>query len=224
MAGALIAARGAFELLSAQSEPDQGMRLMPVCKGDIRFNHVTVQFDGASRPALDKFDLHVPSGHTVALVGASGAGKTTVVNSLLRFAPLDSGEVLLDDVPITDLRLASLRQHFAVVSQDIVLFDGSVAQNVAYANQQGIDREKVKACLEAADLWTHVLSLPQGIDSQIGVNGSLLSGGQRQRLAIARAMYKDAPIWIFDEATSALDAQSEAAIQKSIQSCSIVKH
>lgn len=218
VAGALVAARGAFELLSAASELDQGTQDMPECKGDILFRQVSVQFAGASQPSLEAFDLHVPAGHTVALVGASGAGKTTVVNSLLRFVPLQSGGIFLDGVSITDLRLASLRQHFAVVSQDIVLFDGSVAENVAYASQHGVDRDRVKTCLEAADLWSHVQALPQGMDSQIGVNGSLLSGGQRQRLAIARAMYKDAPVWIFDEATSALDAQSEAAIQNSIKS------
>ena len=218
VAGALVAARGAFDLLSAPSEPDEGAQDMPICQGDIHFRHVTVQFAGANSPALDDFELHVPAGQTVAFVGASGAGKTTVVNSLLRFTPLASGEILLDDVSITDLRLGSLRQHFAVVSQDIVLFDGSVAENVAYASAQGMDRAKVQACLQAANLWAHVESLPQGMDSPIGVNGNLLSGGQRQRLAIARAMYRDAAIWIFDEATSALDSESEAVIQKSIES------
>ena len=217
VAGALVAARGAFDLLSAPREPDQGTLDMPVCQGGIQFRHVTVQFAGTNQPALDDFELNVPAGQTVAFVGASGAGKTTVVNSLLRFAPMASGEILLDGVSITDLRLASLRQHFAVVSQDIVLFDGSVAENVAYASAQGMDRSKVQTCLLAANLWTHVESLPQGMDSPIGVNGNLLSGGQRQRLAIARAMYRDATIWIFDEATSALDSESEAVIQKSIE-------
>ena len=217
-ASALIAARGAFELLQAPEEPDLGTHDMPVCKGDIRFDQLCVQFDGASSPALDHFDLHVPAGSTVALVGASGAGKTTAVNALLRFTAAASGKISVDGVPITDLRLASLRQHFAVVSQDIVLFDGSVAENVAYASADEIDRAKVQECLQAANLWVHVASLPQGMDSPIGVNGSMLSGGQRQRLAIARALYRDAAIWIFDEATSALDSESEAVIQKSIES------
>ena len=214
--GALVAARGVFELLAIPGEPDEGREELPKCLGNLEFRDVTVQFDLALAPALDHFDLVIPAGQTVALVGASGSGKTTVINCLLRFVGLQSGEILLDGVPITQLRLASLRRHFAVVSQDIVLFDGSVAQNVAYASETPLDRERVQACLVAANLWEHVDAMPEGMDTSIGVNGSLLSGGQRQRLAIARAMYKDAPVWIFDEATSALDSQSEAVIQKSI--------
>jgi len=217
-ASALIAARGAFELLAAPEEPDLGTRDLPACQGDVRFDQLRVQFDGASSPALDQFDLHVPAGSTVALVGASGAGKTTAVNALLRFTAAAAGKISVDGVPITDLRLASLRQHFAVVSQDIVLFDGSVAENVAYASADPVDLAKVQACLQAANLWSHVEALSQGLHSPIGVNGSMLSGGQRQRLAIARALYRDAAIWIFDEATSALDSESEAVIQKSIES------
>ena len=217
VAGALVAARGAFELLAEPSEPDSGRQDMPVCKGEIHFKQVTVQFDGAAQPALNGFELHIPAGHTIALVGASGAGKTTVVNALLRFAEIQAGDIQVDGRSIADLQLASLRRHFAVVSQDIVLFDGSVAQNVAYASPEGIDRDKVQKCLQAANLWEHVSSMPAGMDSPIGVNGSLLSGGQRQRLAIARALYRDAAIWIFDEATSALDSESEAVIQKSIE-------
>lgn len=217
VAGALVAARGAFELLAEPSEPDSGRQDMPVCKGEIHFKQVTVQFDGAAQPALNGFELHIPAGHTIALVGASGAGKTTVVNALLRFAEIQAGDIQVDGRSIADLQLASLRRHFAVVSQDIVLFDGSVAQNVAYASPEGIDRDKVQKCLQAANLWEHVSSMPAGMDNLIGVNGSLLSGGQRQRLAIARALYRDAAIWIFDEATSALDSESEAVIQKSIE-------
>lgn len=218
VAGALVAARGAFSLLAVSPEGDHGSREMLSCKGEIRFRQVTAQFAGAARPVLDNFELHVPAGSTVALVGASGAGKTTVVNTLLRFVEIQSGDIKVDGVPIEEMRLSSLRQHFAVVSQDIVLFDGSVAQNVAYASPGGIDRAKVETCLKAANLWEHVSTLQTGIDSLIGVNGSLFSGGQRQRLAIARALYRDAAIWIFDEATSALDSESEAVIQKSIES------
>ena len=217
IAGALVAARGAFDLLAAPSEPDAGTRDFAKCQGDIRFDQVTVQFSGASHPALNAFNMHVEPGTTVALVGSSGAGKTTVVNSLLRFVAVESGQIRLDGVPITEIRLSSLRKHFAVVSQDIVLFDGTVAQNVAYASDQVIDREQVQVCLQAANLWSHVNALPLGMDSLVGVNGSLLSGGQRQRLAIARALYRDSKIWIFDEATSALDTESETLIQKSIE-------
>jgi len=217
VASALVAARGAFVLLAAPPEPDHGQAVLPQCRGEIDMRALTVQFADTASPALHALDLHIQAGQTVALVGPSGAGKTTVVNSLLRFVTAQQGQILLDGMPIEQLRLSSLRQHFAVVSQDIVLFDGSVADNVAYASAQGLDRERVRACLTAANLWAHVQTLPQGMDSTIGVNGSTLSGGQRQRLAIARALYRDAAIWIFDEATSALDSESEAAIQASIE-------
>lgn len=215
--GALITARGAFEIINAPPEPDVGTEQMPTCRGQIDFNRVTVQYEGAAQPSLQELHLHIAPGQTVALVGASGAGKTTVVNALLRFAYPNAGDIRLDGVPIDTLTLASLRRHFAVVSQDIVLFDGSVAQNVAYASPMGINRAKVEECLRAANLWQHISALPQGMDASIGTNGSLLSGGQRQRLAIARALYRDAAVWIFDEATSALDSESEAVVQRSIE-------
>lgn len=215
--GALITARGAFEIINAPPEPDVGTEQMPACRGQIDFNRVTVQYEGAAQPSLQELNLHIAPGQTVALVGASGAGKTTVVNALLRFAYPNAGDIRLDGVPIDTLTLASLRRHFAVVSQDIVLFDGSVAQNVAYASPMGINRAKVEECLRAANLWQHISALPQGMDAPIGTNGSLLSGGQRQRLAIARALYRDAAVWIFDEATSALDSESEAVVQRSIE-------
>ncbi len=215
--GALITARGAFDLINAPAEPDHGIQTMDTCKGEIAFKDLTVQYDGAPAPSLQQFNLQIDAGQTIALVGASGAGKTTVVNTLLRFAHPSGGQILLDGTPIEDLKLASLRRHFAVVSQDIVLFDGSVASNVAYASPEGVDREKVEQCLRAANLWNHVSSLPEGMDATIGTNGSTLSGGQRQRLAIARALYRDAAVWIFDEATSALDSESEAVVQRSIE-------
>ena len=215
--GALITARGAFDLINAPIEPDNGTLEMPTSRGDIEFKGVKVHYEGAAMPSLDGFDLHIQPGQTVALVGSSGAGKTTVVNTLLRFAHLSGGEIRLDGTPIEDLKLASLRRHFAVVSQDIVLFDGSVAANVAYASPLGIDHAKVEQCLRAANLWSHVSTMAHGMDSPIGTNGSMLSGGQRQRLAIARALYRDAAIWIFDEATSALDSESEAVVQRSIE-------
>lgn len=214
---ALISAKGSFELLHAPAEPDDGTITMPACRGEITFNQVTVHYEGAAKPSLDGLNLHIKAGQTVALVGASGAGKTTVINSLLRFARVNQGAILLDDRPIESLALASLRSHFAVVSQDIVLFDGSVAQNVAYASPFGIDLEKVEQCLRSANLWQYVSQQPLGLNAPIGANGSLLSGGQRQRLAIARALYRDAAIWIFDEATSALDSESEQVVQRSIQ-------
>jgi ATP-binding cassette, subfamily B, bacterial MsbA len=215
--GALITLRGAMELMRAPSEPDLGTVEMAHSKGEIRFNHVLLEYEGAPSPALKGLNLEIHAGQTIALVGSSGAGKTTVVNTLLRFANPTQGSITLDGVPIDTLKLASLRRHFAVVSQDIVLFDGSVAQNVAYASAEGVNRDKVERCLRAANLWNHIATLPEGMDAPIGNNGSRLSGGQRQRLAIARALYRDAAVWIFDEATSALDSESEAVVQRSIE-------
>lgn len=218
ISGALITMKGAFELINAPPEPDNGTQALNHCRGLIQFNQVKLQYDGASAAALDKLDLNIQPGETVALVGSSGAGKSTVVSALLRFAHPNGGTITLDGTNIDDLKLNSLRRHFAVVSQDIVLFEGSIAENVAYASPLGLDRAKVEDCLKAANLWNHIQTLPEGMDAQIGTNGSKLSGGQRQRLAIARALYRDAAIWIFDEATSALDSESEAVVQKSIES------
>ncbi|HIV70880.1 MAG TPA: ATP-binding cassette domain-containing protein [Candidatus Aquabacterium excrementipullorum] len=215
--GALISLRGAMELMRAPTEPDMGTEEMPKCRGEIQFKDVWLEYEGAAIPALKGLNLDIPAGQTIALVGSSGAGKTTVVNTLLRFAYPTRGGITLDGTPIDSLKLASLRRHFAVVSQDIVLFEGSIAQNVAYASAEGVNREKVERCLRAANLWNHVVTLPDGMDASIGTNGSRLSGGQRQRLAIARALYRDAAIWIFDEATSALDSESEAVVQRSIE-------
>jgi ATP-binding cassette, subfamily B, bacterial MsbA len=215
--GALITARGAFELINAPTEPDTGTQELTSCRGDIRFDDVTLQYESAATPALAGLNLHIEPGQTVALVGASGAGKSTVVSALLRFANPNDGQILLDGTPIHDLKLKNLRRHFAVVSQDIVLFDGSIAANVAYASPAGVDRDKVERCLRAANLWNHVQSLPEGMDASIGTNGGKMSGGQRQRLAIARALYRDAAVWIFDEATSALDSESESIVQQSIE-------
>ena len=215
---ALITARGSFEMINAPEEPDNGTQELARCSGKVRFDNVVLQYEGASQPALQGLNLDIQPGQTIALVGPSGAGKSTVVSTLLRFANPTSGQITLDGTPIDDLKLANLRKHFAVVSQDIVLFEGSIAQNVAYASPLGIDRAKIEECLKAANLWNHVQTLPEGMDANIGTNGSKLSGGQRQRLAIARALYRDAAVWIFDEATSALDSESEAVVQRSIES------
>ncbi|WP_157267690.1 lipid A export permease/ATP-binding protein MsbA [Azohydromonas aeria] len=213
--GAMIVGRASFELMDSPLEPDQGRRTLERARGALHFDGVTVRYAGADRPALDGLSLDVRPGTTVALVGSSGAGKTTVVNALLGFATPESGRLLLDDVPVQELTKASLRRQFAVVSQDIVLFDGSIAANVVYALPY--DAARVESCLRAAALWDFVSSLPEGVQTPIGVNGSRLSGGQRQRLAIARALYKDAPVWVLDEATSALDTESERAIQHALE-------
>lgn len=211
---ALVVARGVFELMDTPAEPTGGTRALERARGEIELQDVSLTYPGAAQPALRHLSMHIPAGSSVALMGPSGSGKSTVVSVLLGFARPDAGRVLLDGVPLKDYRTADLRRQFAVVSQDIVLFDDTIAANVAYA--QPLDEARMEACLRAASLWEHVATLPLGIHAPVGTNGSQLSGGQRQRLAIARALYKDAPIWVWDEATSALDAESEAVVQASL--------
>jgi ATP-binding cassette, subfamily B, bacterial MsbA len=211
----LVVAKACFELIDTPPEQDTGTRELDTCTGHIALNDVEVCYPGAEVAALTKLTLTVQPGQTVALVGASGAGKTTVVSALLGFVAPSRGEILLDNVNIAQLRKTALRKQFAVVSQDIVLFDGSISDNVIYAQPK--DPVKLEQCLQAANLWDFVCSQPQRLDTQIGANGSKLSGGQRQRLAIARALYKDAKIWVLDEATSALDTESERIVQQSIE-------
>ena len=184
-------------------------------RGDIVFDGVSLSYRPESLPAVQDLTLHVRSGETVALVGPSGAGKTTLANLLPRFIDPTEGRISLDGVPLADWQLLALRRQFALVSQDVVLFNDTVAANVALGSE--LSREQVRAALAAAHLLDFVDTLPQGLDTLIGHNGSQLSGGQRQRLAIARAIAKDAPVLILDEATSALDSESERAVQAALE-------
>ncbi len=211
----LIVARGCMELLDTQPEADPGKGRLEKVRGEIELEAVRLQYPGTAGPALDGLSLHIAAGQTVALVGPSGAGKSSVIHLLQGFALPDGGTIRVDGTDISTVTRASLREQFAVVSQDILLFDDSVLANVAYA--QAPDRARAEAALRDAALWDFVQTLPQGLDARIGANGSTLSGGQRQRLAIARALYRDAPVWIFDEATSALDTESERAVQEALQ-------
>jgi subfamily B ATP-binding cassette protein MsbA len=213
--GGLVQARACFDLIDTPPEPDTGQREIEHARGDIRLDRLSVVYPGAERPALSDVSLEMHRGQTIALVGPSGSGKSTLVNTLLAFVAPSSGRVLLDGIDIGELRKASLRRQFAVVSQDIVLFDGSIEENVVYA--QPHDAARVEASLRAADLWEFIGELPEGRATRIGTNGARLSGGQRQRLAIARALYKDASVWIFDEATSALDSASERVVHEAIE-------
>ena len=212
---ATVVARGCMQLLDLPAERDSGQQTLDPAQGELRLEGVRLQYPGADKPALDGLDLHIPAGRTTALVGASGAGKSSVIHLLLGFGTPDGGRILLDGIDIQALRKSNLRRQFAVVSQDIVLFDASVAENVAYAQTR--DPARLEQALRAAHLWDFVQSLPQGLDTPVGANGSKLSGGQRQRLAIARELHKDAPIWVFDEATSALDTESERAVQQALE-------
>ncbi|HET7868092.1 MAG TPA: lipid A export permease/ATP-binding protein MsbA [Burkholderiaceae bacterium] len=184
--------------------------------GRIDLRHVNLQYKSDQAPALDDVTLHLDAGETVALVGPSGAGKSTLVNLLPRFLEPTSGEILLDGKPLLDWDVAALRRQFALVSQDVVLFNDTVAANVALGSDEKADPERIRHALKAANLLSFVEGLPQGLDTMIGHNGNQLSGGQRQRLAIARAIYKDAPILILDEATSALDSESERLVQEAL--------
>ncbi len=184
-------------------------------RGAISLQGVSVHFASDQAPALDRVSLDVSPGEIVALVGPSGAGKTTLVNLLPRFLQHSAGQILLDGHALEDWNLAALRAQFALVSQDVVMFNDSIAVNVALGGV--VDERRVRECLAAANLAEHVAALPQGIDTVVGHNATQLSGGQRQRLAIARALYKNAPILILDEATSALDTESERLVQDALQ-------
>ena len=201
--------------LIERTQPEVGGTHAPErVRGDIRFEGVSVRYADAATDALDGLTLEIASGQTVALVGGSGSGKTTAANLLPRFVDASAGRVLLDGVDLREWRLDALRRQLAYVSQDVVMFNDSVAANVALGESP--DRPRVQRALEAANLWDFVQELPEGMDARVGHNGSRLSGGQRQRLAIARALYKNAPVLILDEATSALDAASEQAVKQAL--------
>ncbi len=189
-------------------------------RGEVELRHVSLRYNDEQAPALSDVNLHLRVGETVALVGPSGAGKSTLVNVLPRFLEPTEGEVLLDGVALKGWDVRTLRRQFALVSQDVVLFNDTVAANVAlgtHDDDAAIDRDGIRQALQAANMLSFVESLPQGMDTLIGHNGSQLSGGQRQRLAIARAIYKNAPILILDEATSALDSESERLVQEALE-------
>ncbi len=212
--------------LVEHSAPEQGGSYAPDVRvrGRIELRRVGLAYrDDQGAPALAEIDLTIAAGETVALVGPSGAGKTSLVNLLPRFLDPTEGELLLDGVPLREWRVDALRRQFALVSQDVVLFNDTVRANVALGGADGkapggstADGDRVQAALASANLLDFVLSLPKGLDTVLGHNASQLSGGQRQRLAIARAIYKDAPVLILDEATSALDSESERAVQDAL--------
>ncbi|MGB2815746.1 MAG: lipid A export permease/ATP-binding protein MsbA [Burkholderiaceae bacterium] len=211
------AAESVFALIDEAPEQDPGSRTLGRVRGDVEFQELTHCYAGSDKPALVDFSLRVEAGETIALVGVSGSGKTTLINLIPRFLVPTSGEILFDGVPQSALTLESLRAQLALVSQDIVLFDDTIAANIAYGAQRGASMERIRAAAEAAYLLPFIESLPGGFDTRIGENAVKLSGGQRQRLSIARAILKDAPILLLDEATSALDSESERYIQASLE-------
>jgi subfamily B ATP-binding cassette protein MsbA len=214
---ALAAAEVVFAFVDEPVEPDAGTRRIERARGELGFEGVGFRYPGAERPALSGIDLRIAPGETVALVGPSGGGKTTLANLIPRFHSATAGCVRLDGIPVEDLTLSSLRAQIAWVSQQVMLFNDSIAANVAYGANRDASREAIEAAIRAAHLQEFVASLPEGLDTVIGDNGIRLSGGQRQRLSIARAILKDAPVLILDEATSALDNESERHVQAALE-------
>lgn len=222
----LVAAREVFGFLDAPPERDNGTQVLAQVRGAVEFQNITFAYETGHPPALDGVSLHIATQETVALVGRSGGGKSTLTHLIPRFYNPQSGRVLLDGVDLQEITLASLRQNIALVTQTPLLFDDTIAANVAYpdtadAEDEGDDTaqkiERVMQALQNAAADDFVNALPNGVHTRIGEGGGRLSGGQRQRLALARAFYRDAPIIILDEATSALDSETEAKIKQAMQ-------
>jgi subfamily B ATP-binding cassette protein MsbA len=212
----LAAAESVFAMIDTPVEEDKGTVVLPRARGDVVLEKVSFTYPSRTEPALADIDLHVRPGETVALVGGSGGGKTTLVNLLPRFYAPTSGRILLDGHDIQTLTLESLRANIALVSQETVLFNDSIFANIAYGRMGGTAERDVIAAAEAAHAMDFIRETPEGLNTLIGENGLRLSGGQRQRLAIARAVLKNAPLLILDEATSALDSESERHVQAAL--------
>jgi ATP-binding cassette, subfamily B, bacterial MsbA len=213
----VVACERVFGMMDEPLERSGGVSLPKRAKGELSFRNVSFSYPDTADSALSDISFDIAPGETVALVGMSGGGKSTLVNLVPEFYPVSAGQILLDGTPIAQIDLASLRAQIAMVSQHVVLFDDTIAANIAYGDPEP-DLQRVNAAIRAAHLEDVIAGLPDGIESSIGDNGMRLSGGQRQRLAIARAIYKDAPILILDEATSALDSESERAVQQALDS------
>jgi len=212
----LAAAETIFQFLDEPEEKQAGRPLAARTRGELTLQQLSFRYPGSERPALHNITLTLKAGETVALVGSSGSGKTTLASLVPRFYEPDGGQLLLDGIPLADYALPALREQIALVSQDVVLFNGTVAANIAYGALDKVGRDQIVEAARAANALDFIQSLPQGFDTEIGENGTRLSGGQRQRLAIARALLKNAPLLILDEATSALDTESERLVQAAL--------
>ncbi|KGQ32925.1 lipid transporter ATP-binding/permease [Gallibacterium genomosp. 2] len=212
----MAACQTLFSILDLETEQDNGKFVSEKVSGDIAFKDVSFYYQGKDEPALSHISLNIPAGKTVALVGRSGSGKSTIANLITRFYDVQQGEITLDGRNIKDYTLANLRQHCAIVSQQVHLFNDTIANNIAYAATEKYSREQIIAAAKAAHAMEFIEKMEHGLDTMIGENGVSLSGGQRQRLAIARALLRNAAVLILDEATSALDTESERAIQNAL--------
>jgi subfamily B ATP-binding cassette protein MsbA len=212
----VAAAQDLFAVLDLAPESDSGSVQVSRVRGEIELRDVTLDYGSGRGPALNGISLHCPAGKVTALVGRSGSGKSSLVGMLPRFYEPNAGEILLDGKPLPDYTLENLRSQIAWVGQNVVLFNDTIARNIAYGALESASEAQVMAAAEAANAMEFIAQLPQGIHTNVGDSGSLFSGGQRQRIAIARALLKNAPILILDEATSALDTESERLIQDAL--------
>ncbi len=213
----IAASQSVFTLLDQEPEQDNGTKTIERARGDIEYRHIHFHYQQSDKPVINDVSFHAKPGQTIAFVGHSGSGKTTLVSLLSRFYPLTQGEILLDGININELTLSNLRQHIALVNQQVVLFNDTVANNIAYGHAEHISNDRIIAAAKAAHAWDFIEQLPQGLSTQVGQNGVLLSGGQRQRIAIARALLSDAPILVLDEATASLDTEAERHIQAALE-------
>lgn len=210
------AAESLFKFIDEEPEKDPGTTELQRVKGAVRFEDVQFAYPNSEKLAVKSFNLDVKPGEVIALVGSSGSGKSTLINMIPRFWAATKGEIYFDDVPQSSVTLKSLRQQIALVSQEVVIFDGTIADNIAYGCRDRVSEDDIWKAAEAAALADLIRSLPEGLNTPVGAGGSQLSGGQRQRISIARAFLKNAPILLLDEATSALDTESERHIQTSL--------
>lgn len=213
----LAAAESVFGFIDIPNEVDSGQKTLPHIQGELQFKQLSFAYPHSEREALSEIHLTIRAGETIALVGSSGSGKSTLVNLIPRFYEPTHGEIILDGVPLHELRRSHLRQSIALVSQDIALFNDTVAANIGYGRAQPATEAELIAAARAANALEFIEKMPEGFNTLIGEKGARLSGGQRQRLAIARAILKDAPLLILDEATSALDTQSERLVQSALE-------
>ena len=226
----LAAARSIFDLMDENSEIDHGTIKIERAKGALRFDHVSMTYEHGRTPALSDLSITISAGETIALVGASGSGKSTLANLIPRFYHLDHGQIFLDDHALETITLDSLRANIALVSQEVMLFNDTIANNIAYGSLRNVSGEEIMEAATSAHAMEFINTLPDGLETMIGESGARLSGGQRQRLSIARALLKNAPVLILDEATSALDTASEKHIQDALETlrkgrtCIIIAH
>jgi subfamily B ATP-binding cassette protein MsbA len=213
----MAAAQSVFGLIDETPEADPGKQEIPRATGRIEYRRVGFRYPVSNAPVLEDVSFRIEPGETLAVVGASGSGKTTAANLLPRFYMVESGEILLDGVNINELRINNLRSHIALVSQETMLFDDSIRNNIAYGKEGPIDDARIVEAARAAHVLDFAQQQPDGLDTMVGERGVRLSGGQRQRIAIARALYKNAPVLILDEATSALDTESERLVQDAMR-------